>query len=206
MEQSDTQRGYITKLVEQLQKAEKEALKEKKQATLGRTKKGTTQLFFKSLATPNSSEAVLLPIKWQDVDKTLEEKQKKLGHQTKATTTDSHSHQTNTIPRDPSVVSTLPQRLRQSSQSREVTELLPRRKHLLTRISKKCKVCDKALVKPDISPAKVAFSRKHIALLYVPVVTLVPTKLFLKQAGSLLFKITNPLQSQSQMKLTFGVS
>jgi hypothetical protein len=62
-------------------------------------------------------------------------------------------------------VTSLQQRFMQMSvQPIHMVNLFPKRKQLLTRRSKHCSRCDKLLVKPDLSPAKIDFKRQHVAL------------------------------------------
>jgi len=58
------------------------------------------------------------------------------------------------------LVTNLQQRfLQMAVQPVHITQLMPKRKQLLTRRSKHCRRCDKLLVKPDLSPAKIDFQK-----------------------------------------------
>lgn len=101
-------------------------------------------------------------------------------------------------------VTTLEHRfLRLSVQPRSFTELYPRRKHLLTQRSKRCGVCDKVLIKPDLSPTKIDFKRQHVALSYVPRVTVASLPpLILGTEVPVLLRFLNPVHSRMQMRIS----
>ena len=50
----------------------------------------------------------------------------------------------------------------------KVNSILPQRKQLVTRRSKRCSKCDKLLIKPDLIPAKTEFKRIHLGIFYMP--------------------------------------
>eukprot|EP01088_Endostelium_zonatum_P020009 TRINITY_DN7177_c0_g1_i1.p1 TRINITY_DN7177_c0_g1~~TRINITY_DN7177_c0_g1_i1.p1 ORF type:complete len:451 (-),score=110.68 TRINITY_DN7177_c0_g1_i1:38-1348(-) len=54
----------------------------------------------------------------------------------------------------------------------KVSAILPQRKQLVTRRSKRCSKCDKLLIKPDLIPAKIEFKRQHLGLFYMPKIML----------------------------------
>eukprot|EP01116_Phalansterium_solitarium_P001291 TRINITY_DN11087_c0_g1_i1.p1 TRINITY_DN11087_c0_g1~~TRINITY_DN11087_c0_g1_i1.p1 ORF type:complete len:427 (-),score=107.36 TRINITY_DN11087_c0_g1_i1:222-1502(-) len=100
-------------------------------------------------------------------------------------------------------VSTLEQRLQQpASQSRNIGELYPRRRQLLVRCSKRCVRCDKLLIKPKLSPTKTDFERLHIALTFIPRITImaVPT-LVVGQESELRLKLRNPVDKLVEVRL-----
>jgi len=90
-----------------------------------------------------------------------------------------------------------------STQPRDNSKLHPKRKHLLTRRSKHCSRCEKLLIKPDLSPSKIEFKRQHVALFYVPKITVMKLPpIPLAEDTIITVKIANPVHSL--MYLTFS--
>eukprot|EP01133_Synstelium_polycarpum_P014575 gene14575-17229_t len=92
-------------------------------------------------------------------------------------------------------ICSLSQRLLQSSPKHMINSLIPVHRHLLTRRSKRCRRCDKLLVKPDINPAKTEFKRQHFAFSYVPRVSVVRAVWEASDLFTVSLLLTNPLHS-----------
>ncbi|KYQ99676.1 dynactin 62 kDa subunit [Tieghemostelium lacteum] len=73
--------------------------------------------------------------------------------------------------------------------------LVPQHKYLLTRRSKRCKRCDRLLMKPDIKPDKTEFKRQHFAFSLVPRVTVQKCLWTDLDMFELFLTITNPQHS-----------
>eukprot|EP00656_Telonema_subtile_P035576 TRINITY_DN39551_c0_g1_i1.p1 TRINITY_DN39551_c0_g1~~TRINITY_DN39551_c0_g1_i1.p1 ORF type:complete len:297 (-),score=90.82 TRINITY_DN39551_c0_g1_i1:68-958(-) len=106
---------------------------------------------------------------------------------------------TATEPSHPSQVTSLAQRLQQPQrQSRDSTQLLPRRMALLTKRSKRCPVSSGLIVKPELNPSKASFQKKSDAISKLPRATV----LLPLQPGSLTLRLSNPLESRVTVQLT----
>ncbi|EFA83163.1 dynactin 62 kDa subunit [Heterostelium album PN500] len=97
---------------------------------------------------------------------------------------------------DSSIASGINQRLASiNTQSPLLSKLTPQHRQLMTRRSKRCKRCDKLLVKPDINPSKTEFKRQHFAFTYVPRITITKAVWLAKDLFDLYITFTNPLHS-----------
>ncbi|KAL6079326.1 hypothetical protein QOT17_000952 [Balamuthia mandrillaris] len=77
----------------------------------------------------------------------------------------------------------------------------PQRVQLLTRHSKRCRHCDKLLIKPDLIASKTEFKRQHSAFFAVPRATIVPFDAFLPdQPQVITLVLANPIK-QSLMRV-----
>eukprot|EP00696_Hemimastix_kukwesjijk_P005655 gnl/Hemi2/17116_TR5695_c0_g1_i1.p1 gnl/Hemi2/17116_TR5695_c0_g1~~gnl/Hemi2/17116_TR5695_c0_g1_i1.p1 ORF type:complete len:478 (-),score=115.77 gnl/Hemi2/17116_TR5695_c0_g1_i1:86-1519(-) len=66
-------------------------------------------------------------------------------------------------------VTTLEQRLNSAGdQTSDMSQLYPRRKHLLTKRSRRCRACEHFVIKPDINPSVTSFRIQYVALHYMP--------------------------------------
>ncbi|KAM9985459.1 hypothetical protein ACTFIZ_009002 [Dictyostelium cf. discoideum] len=93
-------------------------------------------------------------------------------------------------------ISNLMQRYHQvSNQCKELKGLIPQHRQLLTRRSKRCKRCDRLLVKPDINPGKIEFKRSHFAYSYIPRVTISKIQWIDQDLFQVFLTFTNPLHS-----------
>ncbi|KAM9968107.1 hypothetical protein ACTFIW_002540 [Dictyostelium discoideum] len=93
-------------------------------------------------------------------------------------------------------ISNLMQRYHQvSNQCKELKGLVPQHRQLLTRRSKRCKRCDRLLVKPDINPGKIEFKRSHFAYSYIPRVTISKIQWIDQDLFQVFLTFTNPLHS-----------
>jgi hypothetical protein len=81
--------------------------------------------------------------------------------------------------------------------------LVPRRVLLLTRRMKHCRRCGRLLIKPELSPQLTQFKRQHVALLYVPCITvkrhspLIPFK-----ENVIILTFTNPQHCLMHLSIT----
>ncbi|KAN0052725.1 hypothetical protein ACTA71_006829 [Dictyostelium dimigraforme] len=93
-------------------------------------------------------------------------------------------------------ISNLMQRYHQvSNQCKELKRLIPQHRQLLTRRSKRCKRCDRLLVKPDINPGKIEFKRSHFAYSYIPRITISKIQWISQDLFQVFLTFTNPLTS-----------
>ncbi|KAN0028304.1 hypothetical protein ACTFIV_010145 [Dictyostelium citrinum] len=93
-------------------------------------------------------------------------------------------------------ISNLMQRYHQvSNQCEQLKGLIPQHRQLLTRRSKRCKRCDRLLVKPDINPGKIEFKRSHFAYSYIPRVTISKIQWIDQDLFQVFLTFTNPLHS-----------
>jgi len=186
-EREGTEQKEVAKIVEKLQKEEREKAKEKRQ--LSRIRRSS--LLFRTAPLPNISRPP--PITLAELEKSLEAKeQSKLNKDTSVQEFDEDVYKEQEL----SQVSTLGQRLNAlPGQSRDINSIYPRRKHLLTRRSKRCTVCDKVLIKPDLSPSKIEFKRQHMAIFYLPKVTIASISKISTYEISVLLKFTNPVHN-----------
>ncbi|KAK5583862.1 hypothetical protein RB653_005465 [Dictyostelium firmibasis] len=98
--------------------------------------------------------------------------------------------------KDSDEISNLMQRYHQvSNQCKELKGLIPQHRQLLTRRSKRCKRCDRLLVKPDINPGKIDFKRSHFAYTYIPRVTISKIQWIDQDLFQVFLTFTNPLHS-----------
>ncbi|XP_065846013.1 dynactin subunit 4-like [Oscarella lobularis] len=92
-------------------------------------------------------------------------------------------------------ITTLEQRFQQPlAQPKYVKDLLPRRSHLVSRCSMRCRECEHNLCKPNFNPSLTKFKIHLIALNYVPnlrVVSIPPLEL--NEESKLILSLTNPL-------------
>eukprot|EP01132_Coremiostelium_polycephalum_P005384 gene5384-6717_t len=82
-----------------------------------------------------------------------------------------------------------------SLQSAKLGQSQPQHRHLLIRCSKRCRRCDRLLVKPDINPGKTEFKRQHFAFSYVPRIQISRAVWVGQDVFDLYLVITNPLHS-----------
>jgi len=94
-------------------------------------------------------------------------------------------------------VATLQQSLTQTTiLPKKTSQILPKRKLLLTRRSKYCSKCDKLLIKPDLNSTKIEFKRQHIAISYIPKFSIASLFPISATGESMLnLKISNPVHS-----------
>eukprot|EP01114_Cavostelium_apophysatum_P023246 TRINITY_DN8700_c0_g1_i1.p1 TRINITY_DN8700_c0_g1~~TRINITY_DN8700_c0_g1_i1.p1 ORF type:complete len:449 (+),score=92.49 TRINITY_DN8700_c0_g1_i1:71-1417(+) len=187
-ERDDVTQRDVTKIIEKMQKEVREKAKEKRQFT--RARKGSLHT-----GRPIAETAKPPPISIDELEKSLQAKEKARHHVRR---------KEDEVPLEPteqitnfSDVTTLQQRFQQlSTQPTKISELFPKRRLLMTRRSKHCSKCDKLLIKPDLSPAKIEFKRQHVAMFYVPKVSisLLP-KLHLNADSAVHLKLLNPVHS-----------
>jgi len=187
MEKDSPLQKEVSKLIEKLQKEERERAKEKRQ------KMRKTTGFARNA--PNigpvapSVPASMHPTNMEELERQLLEKQKKRSPKENETQLEEEKI---TLDR----ASTLEQRFLQVQvQPRDPRKLFPKRTDLMTRGSKHCCKCDKLLTKPDLSPSKIEFKRQHVALVYVPKLTLVELLSVGDVEKELCIKFANPVHS-----------
>jgi len=154
--------------------------------------------------TPNPP---LSPITWNDIENTYNAKQDALSFEKKKiinTDTQIEPESTEEYNTDLDSIATLNQRfLRPLIQSRKIQHLFPQRQHLLTRQSKRCAICDKLLIKPDLNPAKIEFKRQQSAFLLIPRITIASIpKLVVNKEIFVVLVLTNPSKYTMTINLT----
>ncbi|PRP87410.1 hypothetical protein PROFUN_00621 [Planoprotostelium fungivorum] len=132
---------------------------------------------------------------WTDVEKSLKDRSEKKHDEPREeyTEEDEVLNAMRGDSYDASNVTTLEQRITHPSiQTRDSRKLIPMRKALISRRSKRCGECEQILIKPDLNPVKIEFKRQWTALQYVPKSTTV---------CDLHLRMTNPLLSISMLEL-----
>eukprot|EP00743_Colponemidia_sp_Colp-15_P006239 GILK01006711.1.p1 GENE.GILK01006711.1~~GILK01006711.1.p1 ORF type:complete len:469 (+),score=68.02 GILK01006711.1:122-1408(+) len=198
-ERDGPHRHEAAKLIEKFRKISSEVQKEKElQARLKR--RSTIGLIVASAS--NRRQPPTGPWKWEDMEAALVQKetQQKSKHvQTIAgQVTDNEKVIQPDDPLDVSNVTTLQQRFTDPAcQPSSLSELYPSRKQLLTRRSRRCRVCTRFVVKPEINPCAVPpFKKNNIAMSFIPRVSIVQLpSLNVGQPAALHLSFTNPLDS-----------
>jgi len=202
VEREDPSQKEFSKMIEKLQKDERERAKERRQ--MGRLRRSSLLV----RATPQNLQSV--------PPKTLDELEKSL--QAKENARNKVSIKKKKEPAvfienielltkdniDLNEISNLSQRFQNLySQPISQKKLTPKRVHLLTRRSKHCSKCDKLMIKPDLNPNKIEFKRQHVALMYVPRITigLLPP-LPLNVETPVLVKFWNPVHSLMSLTIS----
>ncbi|KAI9188980.1 hypothetical protein H9P43_000402 [Blastocladiella emersonii ATCC 22665] len=100
-------------------------------------------------------------------------------------------------------IPTLEQRLNQPLCD-VLERLLPLRTHLRAKLAKRCRQCDKQLIKPEPKAQATRFKLKHVALAHLPALTLAhPMPILVQnQKATVLVRFTNPLEEDLQISLT----
>ncbi|KAI9218183.1 dynactin p62 family-domain-containing protein [Blastocladiella britannica] len=82
--------------------------------------------------------------------------------------------------------------------------LLPLRTHLRAKLAKRCRGCDKQLIKPEPKAQSTRFKVKHVALAHLPAITLAhPMPLLVQNVpATLLLRFTNPRDEDLQVSLS----
>ncbi|ORZ31612.1 dynactin p62 family-domain-containing protein [Catenaria anguillulae PL171] len=99
-------------------------------------------------------------------------------------------------------IPTLEQRLNQPMCD-VLERLLPLRTHLRAKLAKRCRQCDKQLIKPEPKAQTTRFKIKHVALAHLPNITLAHPMPILVQnhPTTVLLRFTNPLDDDLQISL-----
>lgn len=168
-EKEEVTNKEVLKLIEILQKEEKEKAKERRQA---QRMKRTSLIVGRSI-----SGVPMKPVtNPAEIEKTIEkqkaEKATKIKVEqgrVKITMTDleNSNENNNSILKlnDSFKTASIIQKFSNLSvQPTYINQLVPHRKPLFTRKSKHCRRCERLLVKPDLSPTKIDFKRQHVAL------------------------------------------
>lgn len=158
----------LSKLIETLQKEEKEKARDKKQMRTRKTLRSKIDRNVPTSATLVASGNADNE-KFNSLDQMLEEKEKKRRTVKEEDIQQLPSEEIELAPfyqpADFNLISNLGQRFSQlHMQPRNLMQLFPSRQRLLTQRSKHCRRCDRLIIKPDLSPAKIGFMRQHIAL------------------------------------------
>lgn len=107
---------------------------------------------------------------------------------------------------DPTSVASLEQRLANPSVTSTATsQLIPRRKHLLTKNAYRCKKCTKYVVKPKVGAAHVAFDKRTLGVSSIPSITIseIPAKTFkVGEPSQIILYFRNP----SHVDVSFTLS
>ncbi|EGC38309.1 hypothetical protein DICPUDRAFT_28946 [Dictyostelium purpureum] len=107
---------------------------------------------------------------------------------------------------DADEISTLAQRLHQiPTQSKSLKKLEPHHRPLLTRRSKRCKRCDRLLIKPDVNPGKTEFKRQHFAYSYLPRIHISKINWIDNDLFEMFLVFNNPLHSHLFMNFPMEI-
>eukprot|EP00026_Physarum_polycephalum_P009170 Phypoly_transcript_09282.p1 GENE.Phypoly_transcript_09282~~Phypoly_transcript_09282.p1 ORF type:complete len:402 (+),score=57.80 Phypoly_transcript_09282:164-1207(+) len=206
-----THQQEYTRVLELVQREAREiaALKDKNRP-LGRRRLPTRQSL---LSTPSASNVsatqTRVPITLQDIDKQQEEKETKMLHFPEV----SDSDISDPIPdyyydvKDLSQITTLQQRhANLHVHAPFLSNLVPVKKLLHTRRSKRCRKCDQLLIKPDLNfeIAKVEFKRLRIAYTVLPRVMVVKPLKVTDDKIPVEILIKNPMHTLIDLSFDFG--
>mmetsp|Transcript_29160 Transcript_29160/g.41036 ORF Transcript_29160/g.41036 Transcript_29160/m.41036 type:complete len:514 (+) Transcript_29160:1220-2761(+) len=198
-EKDDKLQVMFNKMRDSLQKDEKDKAKARKSLL----RKKSTMFRLTTPINSSASDRVKLKapaLNLNDLDKAVEAKKKKHPSELPAPIDPNlDSIEELKLLEDYSNITTtcaLEQRVSQTPQPDLLRELIPKRKHLLTRRSKHCYKCDKLLVKPDLNAAKIEFKRQHVAIFFLPNITVYRVdKLALNEVCPVFIKFSNPVHT-----------